>query len=333
MKDYAETTVPNYDGDQFKRFFRLSPATFETICASLSEKRELVADHSHGGNKPLSLDKQLMITLWYLSHKDTIISISDRFGVSEYSVLKSCKKIMNAILKYLTPNIITWPSEEDQREIASSFEDKTGFHGIIGAVDGTHIEIRAPHENPNDYINRKGYHSVVLQVVCREDRRFTNCFVGWPGSVHDSRVLRNSDLVNEDRFFNDPEKHIIGDGAYPLKRWLMTTFRDNGHLTPQQRHFNTQLSKSRQVIERAIGLLKGRFSRLKYIDVKSLTKINKIVMAACTLHNICITQNDDEDGFIIFEQDDLGANVAQPHPENAGVVKRNAIMARLQNIR
>ena len=171
---------------------------------------------------------------------------------------------------------------------------------------------RAPHENQNDY-NRKGYHSVVLQVVCREDRRFTNCFVGWPGRVHDSRVLRNSDLVNEDRFFNDPEKHIIGD--------YWTTFRDNGHLTPQQRHFNTQLSKSRRVIERAIGLLKGRFSRLKYIDVKSLTKINKIVMAACTLHNICITENDDEDGFIIFKQDDLDANAAQPHPENAGVVK------------
>ena len=88
----------------------------------------------------------------------------------------------------------------------------------------------------------------------------------------------------------------------------MTTFRDNGHLTPQQRHFNTQLSKSRRVIERAIG-------------------------SACTLHNICITENDDEDGFIIFKQDDLDANAAQPHPENAGVVKRNAIMARLQNIR
>ena len=46
---------------------------------------------------------------------------------------------MNAILKYQTPNIKTWPSEEDQREMASSFEDKTGFPGNIGAVDGTHI--------------------------------------------------------------------------------------------------------------------------------------------------------------------------------------------------
>ena len=62
-------------------------STFETMCASLSENRELVADQSHGSDKPLSLDKQLMITLWYLSHKDTIISISDRFDVSEYSVL------------------------------------------------------------------------------------------------------------------------------------------------------------------------------------------------------------------------------------------------------
>ena len=42
-------------------------------------------------------------------------------------------------------------------------------------------------------------------------------------------------------------------------RWLITPYRDNGHLTRQQRRFNTVLSSLRQKVERAIGLLKGRW--------------------------------------------------------------------------
>jgi hypothetical protein len=45
--------------------------------------------------------------------------------------------------------------------------------------------------NIQSYVNRKGYHSVILQAICSHDMRFTNCFVGWPGSCHDSRVLNS----------------------------------------------------------------------------------------------------------------------------------------------
>lgn len=44
------------------------------------------------------------------------------------------------------------------------FEVASGFPKTIGAIDGTHIRINAPKKNPTDYINRKGYHSIQLQV-------------------------------------------------------------------------------------------------------------------------------------------------------------------------
>ena len=39
-----------------------------------------------------------------------------------------------------------------------------GFPGVVGVIDGTHISIRAPVEEPDAYINRKKFHSVQLQV-------------------------------------------------------------------------------------------------------------------------------------------------------------------------
>lgn len=59
---------------------------------------------------------------------------------------------------------IRWPTEEEAMESARIFEQKKGFPGIIGAIDGTHIKIAAPKENQDSYINRKGYHSIQLQV-------------------------------------------------------------------------------------------------------------------------------------------------------------------------
>jgi hypothetical protein len=77
---------------------------------------------------------------------------------------------------------------------------------VIGAIDGSHIPIKVPSENRHVYINRKGFYSVVLQAVCNHKLVFTDCFVGWPGSTHDARVLRRSDLFQ--RIEDKNEKNV-----------------------------------------------------------------------------------------------------------------------------
>jgi len=48
----------------------------------------------------------------------------------------------------------------------TGFEATSGFPKVIGALDGTHINIPAPKDNPEAYVNRKGHHSIQLQVLC-----------------------------------------------------------------------------------------------------------------------------------------------------------------------
>ena len=47
--------------------------------------------------------------------------------------------------------LIKWPRRQALRNAAERFEDMKGFLGVVGAVHGTHISIKTPTENPNDY--------------------------------------------------------------------------------------------------------------------------------------------------------------------------------------
>ena len=72
------------------------------------------------------------------------------------------------------------------------------FPGVIGCVDGMHVQIPAPAVERNSYYNRKGAYSVLLQVVCTFELRFLDVFCGWPGSSHDARrVWRMSPLFHK----------------------------------------------------------------------------------------------------------------------------------------
>lgn len=60
---------------------------------------------------------------------------------------------------------INWPTMQEAEQSMENIEQLYGFPGVIGAVDGTHIKISAPKDNSESYINRKGFHSIQLQVI------------------------------------------------------------------------------------------------------------------------------------------------------------------------
>ena len=72
-----------------------------------------------------------------------------------------------------------------------------GFPQCFGAIDGTHIPILPPADYARDYYNRKEFYSIVVQALVDHQYRFLNLHVGWPGSVHDARILSNSEVFEK----------------------------------------------------------------------------------------------------------------------------------------
>ncbi|XP_018393379.1 PREDICTED: putative nuclease HARBI1 [Cyphomyrmex costatus] len=330
VHNYVEMIVPALTGQDFKAHFRMLPETFEYILSIIEPKLQ----REVGGTPTISPKKQLLLALWRLATPDSLRSISDRFDVGRSTALYITRRIISAINK-LAPIVIKWPKDERVQQLWTGFETASGFPKVIGAIDGTHINIPAPKHNPEAYVNRKSHHSIQLQAICDHTCKFTHCFVGHVGSVHDQRIFRLSEVQS---YLGDVSKfpdecHLVEDQAYKLHENLLVPYRDNGHLTERQRNYNFLHSSARIIIERVFALLKQRFRSL--LTVLPMTRVDLIpmhILACCVLHNLCLMRGDDLDLEMnedIQEIDNMiNGNVRDA--AQAGIAKRDLIAERLR---
>ncbi|XP_023226906.1 protein ANTAGONIST OF LIKE HETEROCHROMATIN PROTEIN 1-like, partial [Centruroides sculpturatus] len=238
VKMYSKSTIPTYDDFTFRSHFRMSRHSIQKLLEFVQD--DLQTSETDGVGKNLTtipVIKKILITVWYLANQESYRQIADRFGVWK----STAHYIISATIKAIASHqhdFIQWPESHQYKSIANDFESKRHFPGVIGAIDGTYIHCKPP----------------------MNDRA---------GSTHDARVFRISPLGQ--RLANDPnfipsDYHLLGDSAYPCTVNLLTPFRDNGHLSPQEKHYNYVHSSTRVVIEQAFGILKAKFRRLKYID-------------------------------------------------------------------
>ncbi|KAK0131523.1 Protein ALP1-like [Merluccius polli] len=277
--------------------FRLSRESLAVLLNLLHQNRR------HGWNATI----ETLVFLFWLASGASYRVVSRVFGMPRSTVHRIVHRVTGEVVA-IRHKVIHFPKTAE--DLAAGWQDTEP--AAAGAIDGCHVRIKPP-SGPDGhcYLNRKLFSSIILQAVCDHQGRFVDVYVGWPGSVHDSRVLRHSPLYRQ---AVPPGHFILADGGYPCLQHplpLITPYKRPLQGVGPQR-FNGHHSRARSIIERAFGMMKTRFRAifLQALEVHH-TFVPQVITACAVLHNICLGVGD-----IMPPEDELQDTMPEDEGEN-----------------
>ena len=147
-----------HDQEYFFRYFRMSPSTYEELLSFIAPK---ITKQSTQMRNPVGASERLSVTLRYLTTGDAQSTIAASFRISPSSITKTISEACDALWTSLQERgFLDVPcNQHEWKAIAREFENKWNFPHALGAIDGKHVVIQAPHNAGSEYFNYKKTHS------------------------------------------------------------------------------------------------------------------------------------------------------------------------------
>ena len=295
----------NDENGRWKEAFRVSKKTFNYILSYI----EADLQKAHMVECPISPAERLAICLFKLARGPYNFTMQEMVGHGESTIRQIVTEVCEAIQLRLQKKYVDdlFPTTDEAVEEAMvDMGSEWQFPQAFCAIDGSHIPIKCPpggKEANKQYHNFKGFYSIIVLSLVDAKYRFLWNSVGATGNTHDSTLFQSTDIYEKltDGKLHFEKAHkvkecavpplILGDGAFPLKAWLMKPF-GSANVTEMQRNFNYRLSRARMVTECAFGLLKSRW-RVLHRRCESAKDTTKCMALTCLiLHNLTIEHKD-----------------------------------------
>eukprot|EP00117_Sycon_ciliatum_P005389 scpid102198/ scgid9355/ len=86
---YFEDVIPLQNDSDFRSQFRLCGQTVDIVVDAIRASQHMQMDPTTGGKDLIDVKKQVLLTLWWLGSKSSIREVSDKFGLSKYTIWTS----------------------------------------------------------------------------------------------------------------------------------------------------------------------------------------------------------------------------------------------------
>lgn len=158
------------NGENYRQYLKLDADTYGYI---LDKIRPLITKETTRFRRPISPEEQLAITLSFFATGETYHSLMYQYRVSVASISLFVPRVSWAIISKLKEECMPFPKTSSEwEEIAEEFQKKWNFPNCCGALDGKHIAINRPANSVSEYINYKGFYSIVLLALVDANYRF-----------------------------------------------------------------------------------------------------------------------------------------------------------------
>ncbi|KAL4023038.1 hypothetical protein IC575_016786 [Cucumis melo] len=166
----------------------------------------------------------------------------------------------------------------------------------LGALDGTYIKVNVPVSDRARYRTRKGEVATNILGACDTKEDFFYVLAGWEGSTAVSRILR--DALSRPNGLKVPKGYYyLVDVGYQNAEGFLAPYRgQHYHLqewrgaknapSTSKEFLNMKHLSARNVIERAFGVLKGRWAILRGKSYYPVEVQCRTILACCLLHNL-----------------------------------------------
>ncbi|KAK3931612.1 Putative nuclease [Frankliniella fusca] len=287
-------TMMEDDPEMFFEHFRMTPQVFNELLARLTPYLQKRPMHMY-----LPPGERLALTLHYLASGSFQKFAGSSFCVPPSTVCTVIKETCEVLWEQLLEECFPPLTEERLEGIMDGFWQNWNFPN---AMDGKHCILQNFANADADWLNYKGDFSMVLLGMCDSKYKFTYVSIGGRGRRHDAGLWRECDLhhalVNGELPLPAPRllpggwvatpPTIIADGAFPLGPNLMKPFRRPQLLSPADHIFNYRISRARQTIENAFGILSARWRVLRRTFIAKEATARAIIQACVVLHNYLI---------------------------------------------
>lgn len=147
-----------YNDDTVFKKFRFHCYAIPELTASVEDELAFVVPQQ-GALTPVL---QVLLTLWFHATGTFQDVIEELIGVSQVT-----SRTVTRVTDILVRHVSEWVKMPTRREAditKRKFFAMQGVHNVIGCIDGTHMRIQEPREQEHEYVNRKNYHSISVQV-------------------------------------------------------------------------------------------------------------------------------------------------------------------------